>query len=59
MNLSKQIDPNAQEALENMKLEMANDLFSRVKYGGAVGGTMTKRLVEMGQKELLQNKKGE
>lgn len=64
------IDPNAKIALNQMKIEIANELgiannFSENKgnltsgknvfMGGYVGGNMTKRLVKMGEKQLLKN----
>lgn len=53
--MTKYIDFNAKKALDEMKLEMANDLDSKLNFAGVVGGTMTKRLVEIGQKQLLQD----
>ena len=52
----KNIDPNAMEALEKMKLEISQDVTSRIYNGGAIGGRMTQKLVEMGEKELLKKK---
>ncbi len=49
-------DKNAQKALQDMKMEMANELLARVQNGGKIGGTMTKRLVEMGEKSLTERK---
>lgn len=61
------IDPNAVKALNQMKYEIANELGltknlennkgslssgQNVFFGGYVGGHMTKRLVEMGEKQL-------
>lgn len=66
------IDPNAREALNQMKYEIANELGitnnlknnkgnltsgQNVFFGGYVGGRMTKKLVEMGEKELMENNK--
>ncbi|WP_432407376.1 small, acid-soluble spore protein, alpha/beta type [Wukongibacter sp. M2B1] len=65
-------DPNAREALKRMKLEIANELGlksdnledkgnltsrSNGSYGGDLGGTMTRRLIEMAEKELINKNK--
>lgn len=65
------IDPNALKALNEMKYEIANELGvtknlltnqsgpnsgQNVFYGGYVGGHMTKKLVEMGEKSLINKK---
>lgn len=65
------IDPNAVKALNQMKYEIANELgitngFSdhkgmltsgqNVFFGGYVGGHMTKKLVEMAEKQLMHKK---
>ena len=64
----KIVNQNAKKALQDMKLEIANELGAetRNKYGsnntshangqlgGRVGGLMSKRLVEMGQQALLK-----
>ena len=58
------INPKAIEAANSMKEEFGNEneisidkgnLPSRIIgfYGGTIGGQMTKKLVEMGEKELL------
>ncbi len=56
------IDPNAKEALNQMKIEIANELGitsnnnskgQNVFFGGYVGGQMTKKLVEMGEKQII------
>lgn len=60
------LDPNARRALDEMKLEIANELgvsnnlkninpINNIFTAGPVGGMMTKKLVEMGQKELIQS----
>ena len=63
------LDPNAIKALNEMKLEIANelgicDIFDRknkldsvtnIFSAGPVGGLMTRRLVEMGEKELIDD----
>lgn len=65
------IDPNAIKALNQMKYEIANELGiinnfsnnkntssagSNVFFGGYVGGHMTKRLVGMAEKQLINKK---
>lgn len=66
------MDPNAIKALNEMKYEIANELGitknlltnesglnsgQNVFYGGYVGGHMTKKLVEMAEKELADRNK--
>ena len=65
---NKYVNPHAKKALQEMKLEIANELGTQTsnKYGsnntayengqlgGRVGGLMSKRLVEMGQQALLK-----
>jgi len=66
----KPMDPNAREALNQLKYEIARDLgitnlqsgnrgnlTSRQNgiLGGQLGGAMTKRLIEKAQIELLNN----
>ncbi len=69
------VDANAREALNQMKTEIAEELgmnhleipvekgemTSREYgfYGGPVGGEMTRRLVAMGEKELVDKQQGE
>ncbi len=57
--MAKQSNPNARRALEEMKMEIADELNSKLTYAGQVGGTMTKRLVEMGERQLLKGKKAD
>ena len=67
----RNIDPNARKALNQMKYEIANELGitnnlknnkgkltsgQNVFFGGYVGGRMTKKLVEMGEKQLIDKK---
>ncbi|MFW5649412.1 MAG: small, acid-soluble spore protein, alpha/beta type [Candidatus Alkaliphilus sp. MAG34] len=61
------LDPNAAKALNEMRIEIARDLgvaeevignstasvYDLVRMGGEVGGNMTRKLVEMGQKQLV------
>ncbi len=59
-------NPNAAKALEELKLEIAQDLgiennintsndpVNNIFTAGSVGGLMTRRLVEMGEKELIE-----
>lgn len=61
----KPVNPNAAKALEQLKLEIANDLgiennlydknhpINNIFTAGPVGGVMTRRLVEMGEKNLI------
>ncbi|WZL74142.1 alpha/beta-type small acid-soluble spore protein [Clostridiaceae bacterium 35-E11] len=66
------IDPNAVKALHQMKYEIANELGitghlsdhkgtltagQNVFFGGYVGGHMTKKLVEMAERELAHKNK--
>ena len=48
---------NARKALDDMKLEIANELNIQLTNVGKVGGTMTRRLVEIGQKQLVEDEK--
>lgn len=48
---------NARKALDDMKLEIANELNITLTNVGKVGGTMTKRLVEIGQRQLVEDEK--
>lgn len=73
MSKNRLIEPNAKKALEQMKHEIANELgtenipiatqngeaTSRQYgfYGGPVGGAMTKKLVEMGERQLMNQNK--
>ena len=64
----KSANPNAKSALNQMKLEIANELgissnnedgaknsaYENGVLGGRVGGLMSKRLVEMGQEQLIK-----
>lgn len=63
----KSTNPNAAKALEELKMEIANDLglannldnktpTNNIFTAGPVGGLMTRRLVEMGEKQLKENK---
>jgi len=62
----KSLNPNAVEALEQLKMEIANELgvdnnlsnqnpINNIFTAGPVGGVMTRRLVEMGEKQLIDN----
>lgn len=63
------LDPNASKALIEMKEEISRELGvtnnitndknhtlvnEKVQIGGRVGGNMTKKLVEMGEKDLIE-----
>lgn len=65
---NRPVDPNAREALKAMKLEIASELgiknisvadkgslTSRANgsHGGNLGGTMTRKLIEMAERELI------
>ncbi len=63
MSMSNKIKIDSQNALDNMKTEIANELgivnYDKMDKGsltarenGYVGGMMTKRLVEMAQQQL-------
>lgn len=67
----KTIDPNAFKALTELRYEIANELALRENlltnksgpnsgenlfHAGYVGGHMTKKLVETGEKSLVNNK---
>nr|WP_246565586.1 alpha/beta-type small acid-soluble spore protein [Tissierella carlieri] len=58
------LNSNAVKALEEMKMEIANEMglsnnlsnldpIENIFTAGTVGGMMTKKLVEMGQKQLI------
>ena len=65
--MGKSIDPNAIKALNEMKMEIARELgvtdtflnnkeidpVNNIFTAGPVGGLMTRRLVEMGEKDLI------
>lgn len=67
---NRPMDPNALKALEEMKMEVANeqgisdtftntnelDPVTNIFTAGLVGGLMTRKLVEMGQRELMNKK---
>lgn len=69
---NRPVDPNAREALKRMKTEIADELGlksdnlsdkgnltsrSNGYSGGNLGGTMTRRLIEMAEMELLNKNK--
>ncbi|ARE87262.1 alpha/beta-type small acid-soluble spore protein [Clostridium formicaceticum] len=56
MNTREPLDPNALKALNQMREEMAKELNTRVQIGGKIGGNMTKRLIEMAEKDLINKK---
>lgn len=58
------LNPNARKALDEMKIEIANELglpntlsndnpVDNIFTAGPVGGVMTRKLVEMGEKQLI------
>ena len=58
MKNSKLVAPNAKQAIEQMKYEIANDFGvnlgadATARANGSVGGEITKRLVKMGESQL-------
>lgn len=56
MNNNKLVVPGSKKALENLKYEIARELGIELgadqtaRLNGSVGGEMTKRLVELGEK---------
>ena len=65
--MSKQpVEPNAKLALNQMKMEISKELLNQSDFkndsnpidsiglSGRIGGQMSKRLVEIGQRELLK-----
>ena len=60
------IDPNAKQALNNLKMEIANEIqdnsnilndgniIDSIGISARVGGQISKKLVELGEKELLK-----
>ncbi|MCQ4924617.1 alpha/beta-type small acid-soluble spore protein [Tissierella carlieri] len=64
MLAKRPLNSNAVKALEEMKMEIANEMglsnnlsnldpIENIFTAGTVGGMMTKKLVEMGQKQLI------
>lgn len=64
---NKIVNPNAREALNQMKMEIASELgidsnisganetsYANGKKGGDLGGLMSKQLVNMGKEELIR-----
>jgi hypothetical protein len=58
------LNPNARKALDEMKIEIANELglpdtlsndnpIDNIFTAGPVGGVMTRKLVEMGEQQLI------
>ena len=63
----RSLNPNAAKALEELKMEIANEMglsnnldndnpINNIFTAGPVGGVMTRRLVEMGENELINKK---
>ncbi len=62
------LDSNARKALNEMKMEIAKEIgvqnnlnnnvdsIDNIFTAGPVGGLMTRKLVEMGEKQLIDNK---
>lgn len=57
--MAKKPDLNARKALDDMKLEIANEHNINLSDIGIVGGAMTKNLVEIGQKQLVDKYKSD
>ncbi len=61
-NNNKLLVPGAQNAIDQMKAEIANEFGVQLgadtpsRQNGSVGGEITKRLVKMAQQQLGQNK---
>ena len=57
-NSNKLVAPNAKQAIEQMKYEIANEFGvslgadATARANGSVGGEITKRLVKMGESQL-------
>ena len=57
-NTSKLVVPGAQQAIDRMKYEIANEFGVNLgpdtasRQNGSVGGEITKRLVQMGESQL-------
>ncbi|MDR7871155.1 MAG: alpha/beta-type small acid-soluble spore protein [Tissierellaceae bacterium] len=63
------LDPNARRALNEMKMEIANEMgvqdnlnnninpINNIFTAGPVGGIMTRKLVEMGEQQLIDKNK--
>lgn len=49
----KHKNPNARKALDEMKLEIAKELSPDSQVTGKVAGTMSRKLVEIGEKQLI------
>ncbi|WP_455684846.1 small, acid-soluble spore protein, alpha/beta type [Thomasclavelia sp.] len=58
---NKLVVPGAQNAIDQMKYEIANEFGvnlgpdTTARENGSVGGEITKRLVEMGQKQMTSS----
>ena len=63
----RSLNPNAAKALEEMKMEIANEIglsnsetnynqFNNIFTAGPVGGLMTRNLVKMGEEDLINKK---
>ena len=65
------LDPNARKALNEMKMEIAQELgvqnnlnnnadpINNIFTAGPVGGLMTRKLVEIGEKQLINKNQNE
>ncbi|HLR20635.1 MAG TPA: small, acid-soluble spore protein, alpha/beta type [Tissierellaceae bacterium] len=57
--MAKKPNLKARKALDEMKLEIANENNINLSDIGIVGGAMTRDLVEIGQKQLVEEYKSE
>lgn len=53
--MAKHPNKEVRKALDTMKMEISKELNIQLTNAGKVGGTMTKRLVEMGEKEIMKD----
>lgn len=68
---NRPLDPNATKALNEMKMEIAkeigvgnrlksnNEPINNIFTAGPVGGLMTRKLVQMGEEQLINKNKNE
>ena len=54
-NSNRLVVPGAQNAIDQMKYEIANEFDTTARANGSVGGEITKRLVKMGQEQMSRS----
>ena len=54
-NSNRLVVPGAQNAIDQMKYEIANEFGVNARANGSVGGEITKRLVKMGQEQMSRS----